>query len=126
MKKQLLFVLFISIISTTLFAQKDTVKLSNKDIIVGSLEKMDRSILTFSTSYDDSDFKIKWGEVLELTSHQQFIISVTDGERYTSKISSIPGKDKVVSIDDEGTKLEIALSDIVFIEPIKHLSTQTC
>jgi len=118
MKKILLFTLFISIVSNTVFAQKDTLKLSNNDILVGSLEKMDRSILTFSTSYDDSDFKIKWGEVVEITSHQQFIISVTDGERYTSKISSVPGKDKVVSIDDEGTKLEIPLNDIVFIEPI--------
>ncbi|WP_282124452.1 DUF481 domain-containing protein [Algibacter mikhailovii] len=118
MKKVLLLIFITSLVHTAVFAQQDTLKLSNNDVIIGSLEKMDRSILTFSTSYDDSDFKIKWGEVLGLTSEQEFIISISDGERYTSKISSVDGKDKVVSIDNNGTPMEVSLDDIVFIEPI--------
>lgn len=113
-----LLIICLTLMSTSLFAQMDTIKLSNNDILVGSIEKMDRSILTFSTSYDDSDFKIKWGEVLEITSHQRFIISVTDGDRYTSKVSSVKGKDKIVEIDADGVMLEFELDDIVFIEPI--------
>lgn len=117
MKIRLLFVC-LAIITSSLYAQKDTLKLSNNDVLVGSLEKMDRSILTFSTSYDDSDFKIKWREVLEITSHQRFIISVTSGDRFTSKIRSVKGKDKVVEIEVDGVKQEFSLDDIVFIEPI--------
>lgn len=117
MKLRLLIICLI-FISTSMLAQKDTLKLSNNDVLVGSLEKMDRSILTFSTSYDDSDFKIKWGEVLEITSHQRFIISVTDGDRFTSKITSVKGKEKIVSIDVDGVQREFELDDIVFIEPI--------
>lgn len=117
MKRLLLFTFFI-LVSSTVLAQKDTLKLSNNDVLVGSIEKMDRSILTFSTSYDDSDFKIKWSEVLEIRSHQRFIISVTNGERYTSTIRSIAGKEKTVAIDVEGNKKEFSLKDIVFIEPI--------
>ena len=118
MKKLLQFVFIFTLVSTTLFAQKDTIKLANNDVLVGSIEKMDRSILTFSTSYDDSDFKIKWGEVAEIRSDQRFIISITDGERYTSTIRSIKAKDKIVEIDNEGNRMEFALDDIVFIEPI--------
>ena len=118
MIKQLHFIFLFSLFSTLLYGQKDTLKLANNDVLVGSIEKMDRSILTFSTSYDDSDFKIKWGEVLEIRSDQKFIISVTDGERYTSTIRSISGKNKIVAIDNEGSELEFALDDIVFIEPI--------
>jgi len=118
MIKQLHFIFLSFLFSTILYGQKDTLKLANNDVLVGSIEKMDRSILTFSTSYDDSDFKIKWGEVLEIRSDQKFIISVTDGERYTSTIRSISGKNKIVAIDNEGSELEFALDDIVFIEPI--------
>jgi len=118
MRKILPLIFVFSLVCTVVFAQKDTLKLSNNDVLVGSIEKMDRSILTFSTSYDDSDFKIKWGEVLEITSHQRFIISLTDGDRHTSKIQSVKGKDKVVEIEVEGVKQEFALNDIVFIEPI--------
>jgi len=118
MNKYLHFTLLFILINTFAIAQKDTLKLANNDVLVGSIEKMDRSILTFSTSYDDSDFKIKWGEVLEIRSVQKFIISVTDGERYTSTIQSVSGKNKIVAIDNEGSELEFALNDIVFIEPI--------
>ena len=99
-------------------AQNDTIKLSNNDVLVGSIEKMDQSILTFSTSYDDSDFKIKWGKVLEIKTQKQFIISVTDGDRFTSDINSVSGKDKIVLINIEEGSREYNLMDIVFIEPI--------
>lgn len=117
MTKQLTFILFF-FISCLAFSQKDTIKLSNNDVLVGSIEKMDFSILTFSTSYDDSDFKIKWGEVLEIHSSSQFIISVEDGDRYTSDIESVDGKEKTVTLNVDGTEKEFPLEEIVFIEPI--------
>ena len=80
------FTIVFSLMSVLVFGQKDTLTLSNNDVLVGSIEKMDRSILTFSTSYDDSDFKIKWREVKQIKSQRQFIISVTDGERFTTTI----------------------------------------
>ncbi len=118
MNKQLLFTSIFILLSVLVFGQKDTLTLSNSDVLVGTIEKMDRSILTFSTSYDDSDFKIKWGEVKEIKSQRQFIISVRDGDRYTTDINSISGKEKIVVLNVEEGASEYALIDIVFIEPI--------
>lgn len=109
---------FVLFFTATVFGQKDTITLSNNDVLVGSIEKMDRSILTFSTSYDDSDFKIKWGEVKGIKSKNQFIISVTDGDRFTTDINSVSGKEKTVVLNVETGTREYALIDIVFIEPI--------
>ncbi|MCA0932131.1 DUF481 domain-containing protein [Lutimonas saemankumensis] len=117
MTKYLPFILLF-FVTSLVFSQKDSIKLSNNDVLVGSIEKMDFSILTFSTSYDDSDFKIKWGEVLEIYSSGQFIISVEDGDRFTSDIQSVDGKEKTVKVMAEGVETEYALDEIVFIEPI--------
>lgn len=117
MTRNLLLILFF--FATTLaFSQKDSIKLSNNDVLVGSIEKMDRSILTFSTSYDDSDFKIKWSEVVEIHSSREFIISVEDGDRFTSDIESVDGKEKTITLNVLGSEKEYLLKDIVFIEPI--------
>ncbi len=118
MNKNLLFTFVLTLFAAIAFGQKDTLTLSNSDILVGSIEKMDRSILTFSTSYDDSDFKIKWGEVKEIKSQRQFIISVTDGERHTTNINSVSEKEKTVVLFVEDVATEYHLEDIVFIEPI--------
>ena len=118
MNKQLLFTLVFTLFTALIYGQKDTLTLSNNDVLVGTIEKMDRSILTFSTSYDDSDFKIKWGEVKEIKSNRVFIISVTNGERFSTDINSVKGKEKTVKLNVEEGISEYALSDIVFIEPI--------
>ena len=110
--------ILMTLLSVVVYGQKDTLTLSNNDVLVGTIEKMDRSILTFSTSYDDSDFKIKWREVKSIISQRQFIISVTDGQRHTSNINSVAGKEKIVEVNMDDGKKEYSLADIVFIEPI--------
>ena len=110
--------ILLTLLSVVVYGQKDTLTLSNNDVLVGTIEKMDRSILTFSTSYDDSDFKIKWREVKSIISQRQFIISVTDGQRHTSNINSVAGKEKIVEVNMDDGKKEYSLADIVFIEPI--------
>ena len=118
MNKYLHLSFFLLFFSVAVIAQKDTITLSNNDVLVGSIEKMDRSILTFSTSYDDSDFKIKWGEVKAIKSQTQFIISVTDGDRFTTDINSVSEKEMTVVLAVETGTREYALNDIVFIEPV--------
>lgn len=106
------------LMSTLAYAQKDTLTLSNDDLIIGSIEKMDQSVLTFSTDYSDSDFKIKWQQVKALVSKEEFIISVTDGERFTTSINSVKEKEKTVVLNVDGAPREYKLEDIVYIEPI--------
>lgn len=100
------------------WAQKDTIKLINEDILVGEIEKLDKSVLTFSTAYSDSDFKIEWRKVLEVKSRRTFIIALSDGVRVTGKLSSIEGAEKKLKIEYEDETIEDDLMDVIFLEPI--------
>ncbi len=118
MKNKIYIFFLLGLISILAYAQNDTIKLANNDVLVGEIKEMDRSILIFSTSYDDSDFKIKWGEVREIKSDRQFIVSLTDGERITTTVKSVSDKEMVVALYNEGNIEEYSLKDVVFIEPI--------
>ena len=116
--KKLYLTLILCSLSLFAFGQNDSIRLTNNDVLVGEIIKMERSILTFSTSYDDSDFKIKWGEVKEIRSDREFILSNADGERITSSINTVDGKDMTISVNTGHGFEEYKLDDVVFIEPI--------
>jgi len=96
----------------------DTLVLSNKNILVGELKKMDKSVVIFKTKYSDSDFKIKWHKVVEIYSERMFIIALNDGRRITSSLSSVKNDKSKLTLDSGVNALEEDLLDIIFIEPI--------
>ena len=118
MKKIYLLTFFFAFLTLSSWAQKDTITLSNEDVLVGEIEKLDKSILTFSTDYSDSDFKIEWGKVIEIKSQRTFIIAFSDGERFTGQLNSIPDKEKAITVDFDGQNLEEHLDELIFLEPI--------
>ena len=71
----------------------DSIQLTNGDILVGEIKKMDKSVLILKTKYSDSDFKIKWHKVKTIKSNRYFIIAMEDGDRFNSSINSINEKD---------------------------------
>jgi len=99
-------------------AQKDTIILSNKDVLVGEIEKLDKSILTFSTDYSDSDFKIEWGKVRGVRSQRIFIMAFSDGERFTARVHGVDEKEKIIKVEFGGESREETLEDLIFLEPI--------
>ena len=101
-----------------LLAQNDTIRLSNNDVIIGDVEYLDKNVLTFSTAYSDSDFKIEWDKVLEITSGSSLIIAFSDGERVTGKLKSIKGKDRKVEVTYDGNSREVDLDQVIFLDPI--------
>ncbi len=118
MRRFFLLLFAFMIASFSALAQKDTITLINKDVLVGEIEKLEKSVLTFSTDYSDSDFKIEWRKVLEIKSSRTFIIAMSDGERVTGSLSSKPGEDKVVQLEYEDQSSEEQLLDVIFLEPI--------
>lgn len=118
MKKIYFLIIFLALFGMQSWAQKDTIKLVNEDVLVGEIEKLDQSVLTFSTDYSDSDFKIEWGKVLEIKSQRTFIMAFSDGVRVTGTLNSISDKEKTVQVDVEGQTTEETLNDLIFIEPI--------
>lgn len=120
MNKSIFLVLFL-LMGLVTYGQKDTLTLSNNDVLVGEIEKLDKSILTFSTDYSDSDFKIEWRKVKEVRSNRQFIIAFSDGVRVTGLINSKEveeGEAEMVTVQFEGQSVDEKLNDVIFLEPI--------
>lgn len=55
---------------------------------------------------------------MEIYSEGQFIISIENGDRFTSNIKSEVGKEKTIKVTLEGVDSEYTLDEIVFIEPV--------
>lgn len=116
MQRILLICMLFFAMKTSLFAQNDTIKLSNNDVLIGEFIRMGKSVLTFSTPYSDSDFLIKWSEVKEFYSPRIFIVSLNSGERFTTTIDSDRSNSKQVILYEKGTKRTVNNLDIIHIE----------
>ncbi len=95
----------------------DSLILSNGDVILGEIESLDKSILSFSTDYSDDDFTIKWEEVQEIYSNRYFIIVLDQGDRLQGKISTSSPR-KAVFILKDSLRLEKDFEHIVYIDKI--------
>lgn len=112
--------ILILLISSFTFAQNDTIKLNNGDVIVGRVKSMDKSILTFATKYSDDDFTIYWLNVIEFNSPRNFIIAFNDGERINTKIHMNPDNPKEIKILKNNQVIHEKLSEIVLIDRFDH------
>src|SRR6187397_1034309 len=113
---QLLAVLFFT--SMEAKAQTDSLILSNGNNIVGEIKSMDKGVLTIETPYSDNDFNIKWGEIKELYSTTRFLITLEDGRRMNSNItSSNPGE--VALTDENGNPFNTPFSNVVYLKGVK-------
>jgi hypothetical protein len=99
-------------------AQKDTIILKNKDMIVGEVKSLDRGVLVIETSYSDADFKVEWDGVKEIYTTSSFLLTHRSGKRVYSNLRSNTGSDSV-KLMDEGQVLFYSLKDIVYLKGIK-------
>ena len=65
--------------ATSVAYGQDVVVTTNGDRLVGEIEKVEKDVLTLSTPYSDSDFKIEWGDVVSIQSTRQFVVETFDG-----------------------------------------------
>jgi len=101
------------------YSQKDSIKLFNGETLIGKVKRLDKSILSFSTSYSDSDFKIKWNRVKEIYSNQTFILTLTDGRRFNSSVKTDSINKKRIIVIFEGEKIKTDLNKLTSLDPIK-------
>ncbi len=114
-----LILLIIFLGTSLLFAQNDTIVLSNGDDIVGEIKSMEKNVLILKTDYSDSDFKIEWDMVREIYSDRNFIFSFSYGMHLRGSIKSDPNNKKKVIINEKGIDIEANLIDIVYITAIE-------
>ena len=54
----------------------------------GEIKSMDRGVVVVSTDYSDSDLKIKWEEIQEISTQTDFFITLSDGRKFYGRITS--------------------------------------
>ena len=99
-------------------AQNDSIKLADGQILIGDVESLDQSILVFSTSFSDSDFKIKWWKVKEIYSKKQYIITLSDGKRFNSSISTDTINKRNVKLFHNSKVIYTAISKVTSLNPL--------
>jgi putative salt-induced outer membrane protein YdiY len=77
------------------YAQKDVVVTTSGDRLVGEIKSVEKDVLTFSTDYSDSDFKIKWEKIASLESDRQFLLETFDGKRLAGALTPDQAKGAV-------------------------------
>jgi hypothetical protein len=112
----ILILILILPLHTPLYAQIDTLHLRNGDVMVGEAKSMDKGVITFETSYSDSDFKIEWDKVIGIYSRTSYLITLTNGNRHNGTLRST---DRVnVSILTDEDTIPTTFRDIVYLKSI--------
>jgi putative salt-induced outer membrane protein YdiY len=97
-------------------AQQDVVVTTTGERLVGEIIRVEKDVLTFSTSYSDSDFKIEWDKVASLESTRQFLVETFDGKRLTGSLTTVPAAKGAVQV--AGSNLQLA--DVSALQPIER------
>lgn len=100
------------------FSQRDSLIMTNGDILVGEIKSMSKGILFIETSYSDVDFNVKWNEIKEVYSTTRFLITLQDGRRINSSLSSGPDG-KLVLQEEGGPLTETTFNDLVGLIGLK-------
>jgi putative salt-induced outer membrane protein YdiY len=101
--------------ASTAPAQTDTVTTATGEKIVGEIINVEKDVLTLSTPYSDSDFKIKWDQVVAIDSARQFLIETFDGKRISGSLKA-DAANKSVQVGS----VAIALADVSMMQPIER------
>ncbi len=116
-KKGLTFCLFI-LITSFVSAQKDTLILTNNDVIIGEVKDMDRGVVTVSTDYSKDDFRVKWGGIKKISTNSSYIITLKNGDRLHGNIKTADSA--AVNIHTiAGINKLVKYQELVFLKPIK-------
>jgi hypothetical protein len=91
----------------------------NGDAMVGEIKSMDRGIVIVGTDYSENDFQIEWEYVKEIYTESQFLIALSNGNKYHGKLST--SKKLQIQIQTKENKIIPlnTIEDIVYLSPIE-------
>ena len=69
-------------------AQKDSLILNNKDVIVGDIKSMDRGVVTIETDYSKDDFRVEYSGISRIKTSTFYIITLADGTRLNGQLET--------------------------------------
>lgn len=110
----ILVLFFVAFATSDALAQRDTLILSNNDMLVGEIKEMNRGVLIIETDYSDTDFKIDWEKVIKIVSDQKYTVSLVSREFLTEVNLITTGPGEFILQGVEATR-QVRLDDIVYL-----------
>ncbi len=98
------------------FAASDVIVTTTGDRLVGEIKKVEKDVLTFSTDYSDSDFKIKWEKVATIQSDRQFLVETFNGKRVAGPLKPDDEKKAVVQV----ATVSVPLPEVAAAQPFEQ------
>jgi hypothetical protein len=118
LKKLNFIILAIAMLCTSLgLGQRDTLVLSNGNMIIGEVKILDRGILTIETVYSDEDFKIEFSKVHELIIQRKCLMLLTGGRRRYGNIRTIDKRLAEITTKDKGVE-QVPLNQIFGLKEV--------
>ena len=102
--------------SGVVHAANDVVVTTSGDRLVGEIKSVEKDILTLSTDYSDSDFKIKWEKIASIESDRQFLLETFDGKRVSGTLQADAQKKAAVVVGDA----DVRLPDVSMVQPFER------
>jgi hypothetical protein len=103
---------FFLLLSLTIEAQNDTIRLKDNTTLTGEIKSLSTGILTMETAFSDKDFKIEFNKVEEIIISRKCIISLTNSRRYYSNIKSeTPGT--FTLFFEDGTYTQFKMDEMI-------------
>jgi hypothetical protein len=100
-------------------AQNDSLVLINGDIIVGTINSMDKGVVNVETDYSKNNFTIKWSGIKEVYSKTIFLVTLANGNKINGALQSTGEPGKITITEPTGQKTEVPLNDIVYLKGLK-------
>ncbi|WGH75133.1 DUF481 domain-containing protein [Tenacibaculum tangerinum] len=115
-----IFLLLLTLISSLhSVGQEDRLLLKNNDELIGEIKSMNRGVLTMETSYSDSDFKIDWLDVLEIDCKQDYLITLSSGKRFYTKIKSHPNDKGFLFLTENNETFKFPIEEVVEFKSVE-------
>ncbi len=73
-------------------ADDDVVTIKSGERLVGEIKRLQKDVLTLSTPFSDSDFAIKWGEIVAIESPRLFLVETYSGQRLSGSLQAGVGQ----------------------------------
>lgn len=100
-------------------AQKDSLVLKNRNVIVGEIKSLNNGVITIETDYSKNDFTIEWSGVREIHSQTRFLVTLKNGTRLTGIVTSKDSTGKLKVLEDSEMTTETTMEELVFLKGLK-------
>ena len=122
MKARVIIVTLFSLLllmGNSMYAQIDSLIMTSGEALAGEVKDLRQGVIIIETDYSDSDFKVEWDKVVYINTERNFMVSMSNGDRYHGPLRTARGDPAKVRIDDVDTgPVTVNIIDIVFLKSI--------